>query len=300
MELVNKWLSNPFELSEYEHMIKDVNSSNPHLEVAECALSMGIVELCTMAKEKLSEAELLILDLITMRKSNEIDKMFNNIDKAIEIVRNKNTRDLVLEGRLRMELGLIKVQSKSIDDPCDDFEWALKRLSSVSENSRLHGLSIINKAAYHEHVDEKLMALHLYGEIPLNGDFPKEVVGFSRIGASRIMMEIGHLGDACRHLYNAHNIFNESNNIELSWHTGFQFLNLAAPHTDISAERMDKQVIDAKPREIGEEMPEVKVHPLDLKEIATNLKKTDEIYSKVEDSIKDFVNKIIEDTEYLT
>ncbi len=297
MEFVNKWLSDPFDIKEYEKLIIDLDSSNPNLEIAECALSLGIEELHNISKEKLNDAELLILELINMRNSGNIDDMYNNIDQALMIVRNKKTRDLVLEGRLRMELGLIKVQSNSKDDPRDDFEWALKRLSSVSENSRLHGLSIINKAAFHEHVNEKLMALHLYGEIPLNGEFPQEVVGFSRIGAARIMMEIGHVSDSCRHLFNAHNIFKKSNNNELAWHSGFQFLSAAAPYADVNAERMSVQVVNAKPRDIGEEIPEPKIHPLDLKEIAVNLKNVNEIYSTVDDSIKDFINKIIENTE---
>ena len=137
----------------------------------------------------------------------------------VTLVRDKKSRDLVLEGRLRMELGLLKIQSNSKESPEVDFEWALRRLSSVSEFSRLHGLAIINKAAYHEKIDEKLMALHLYGEIPLNSDFPLEVIGFSRIGAARILVQINHISDACRHLYNAHNIFLESKNLELAWQT---------------------------------------------------------------------------------
>jgi len=299
MDFVNRWLSSPFDDEEYERLLKDLDSSNPNLEISECALSLGIDELYKISKEKLNEAELLILELINMRNSGDIDNMYSNIDKALLIVRTKKTRDLVLEGRLRMELGLIKVQSNSKDDPLEDFEWALKRLSSVSEYSRLHGLSIINKAAYHEHVNEKLMALHLYGEIPLKGDFPQEVVAFSRIGASRIMMEIGHIADSCRHLYNAHTIFTKTNNKELAWHSGFQFLNAAVPYVNINAERMVEQVVNAKPRELGEEIPSPKIHPLDLKEIAINLKSAVEIYSTVDDTIKEFVNQILNNTELM-
>ena len=192
MGLVNKWLLKPFKADEFENLISKINASNPYLEVAECALSLGIVDLYELSIKNLNDAENLILELISMRKSGEIDRMFNNIDKALEIVRKKESRDLVLEGRLRMELGLIKVQTNSKDDPDEDFDWAMKRLSSVSTNSRLHGLSIINKGAYHEHINENLMALQLYGEIPLKGEFPVEIVGFSRIGAGRIMMDIGH------------------------------------------------------------------------------------------------------------
>ncbi len=297
MELVNKWLERPFEREEYNELVKNLETPNPHLEVSECALSLGLDDLFQISSIKLNEAESLVLELITMRNEGNTDKMFENIRKALELVREKNSRDLVLEGRLRMELGLIKIQTKSEEDPEIDFEWALKRLSSVSENSRLHGLSLINKSAYPEHVDELLMALHHYGEIPLNGKFPLEIVGFSRIGAARILVQMDNITDACRHLYNAHNLFKQSENYELSWHSGFQFLTIGAPYVDISAERMNVQIVNAKPREVGDDKPEVKIHPSDLKDIALNLKDSNEIFQNVDDSIKDFVNKIIENTE---
>ena len=177
-----------------------------------------------------------------------------------------------------MELGLIKIQTNSDDNPELDFEWALKRLSSVCEYSRLHGLSIINKAAYHEHVNELMMALHHYGEIPLNGDFPIEIIGFSRIGAARIYSQMGNPSDACRHLYNAHNLFKKSNNWELAWHSGFQFLTMGAAHVDLTADRMEVQASSAKPREVGDEKIIPKIHPSDLKQIALDLKNSEEIY----------------------
>jgi hypothetical protein len=62
---------------------------------------------------------------------------------------------------------------------------------------------------------------------------------------------------------------------------------------------MSAQIIKAKPREIGDEIPEPKINPLDLKEIAINLKNAKEIFSTVDDSIKEFINKIIENTELM-
>ncbi len=299
MELVNIWLEKPFGLEEYDKLISELKSSNPNLEVSECALSLGLNELYQLSSKKLTEAESLVLELITMRNEGNNQKMFENIEKALVLVRSKDSRDLVLEGRLRMELGLIKIQTNSDKNPEIDFEWSLKRLSSVSENSRLHGLSIINKAAYHEHVDELMMALHHYGEIPLNGEFPVEIVGFSRIGAARIYAQMGNATDACRHLYNAHHLFKKSKNWELAWHSGFQFLTMGAAHVDLSAERMEKQSSNAKPREVGDEKVIPKIHPADLREIALDLKHSEEIYKNVDESIKDFVNNIIKNTELM-
>jgi len=299
MELINEWIKNPYGGAEFKKRILGIDAANPYLEIAECSLSLGINELYELSFNKLSKAEKLILELITLRNSGKTNEMFNNIEEALNLVRKKESRDLVLEGRLRMELGLIKVQSNSKDNPHDDFDWALKRLASVSTNSRLHGLSIINKAAFHEHSNEHFMALHLYGEIPLEGEFPAEIVGFSRIGAARIMSGIGNHKEACRHLYNAYQVFSKSNNIELAWHSGFEFIKLGAQFAELNAERMSEQIINAKPMEVGDEKQVAKINPLDLKEIARDLKENNEIYFKVDDSIKEFINQILEHSELL-
>ncbi|MBJ23455.1 MAG: hypothetical protein CMB64_02180 [Euryarchaeota archaeon] len=299
MELVNEWIKNPLEEEKLNEAINEIESSNPFLEVAECSISLGLTELYDLVYPKLKDSEKLILELISLRNESNFEKMFENIEEGLTLVRDKKSRDLVLEGRLRMELGLLKIQSNSKESPEVDFEWALRRLSSVSEFSRLHGLAIINKAAYHEKIDEKLMALHLYGEIPINSDFPLEVIGFSRIGAARILVQINHISDACRHLYNAHNIFLESKNLELAWHSGFQFLSISSKHVDINAERMEIQIASAKPRELGDEMPEAKIHPRDLMEIASSLQNNDVIYESVDESIKEFLDLIIKNTNGL-
>ena len=299
MELLNYWIENPIEENELENMISKIESNNPYLEVAECSISLKIMDLYEIVYAKLNDAEKLILELIELRNDAEYEKMLTNIQTGLNIVRKKKSRDLVLEGRLRMELGLLKIQSSSKENPEEDFEWALRRLSSVSEHSRLHGLAIINKAAYHEKMDEKLMALHLYGEIPLRGSFPLEVVAFSRIGAARILSQIGHTSDACRHLYNAHNLFKESNNLELAWHSGFQFLSLAHKYANIEADLMDLQTTNAKPRELGDEVTETMIHPRDLMDIANSLKSNKVIYENVDASIKEFLNSIIETTSIL-
>tara|TARA_Y100001980_G_C14556822_1_gene350753 strand:+ start:2556 stop:3476 length:921 start_codon:yes stop_codon:yes gene_type:complete len=299
MELVNLWIEKPIQIDKLDDLIEKVESSNPYLEVAECSISLNIIDLYDVVFSKLTDSEKLILELITLRNKGDYEKMFFNIEQGLELVRDKENRDLVLEGRLRMELGLLKIQSGSEENPESDFEWALRRLSSVCEFSRLHGLAIINKAAYHEKIDEKLMALHLYGEIPLNGNFPLEVVAFSRVGAARILTQIGHISDACRHLYNAHKIFTKSNNTELAWHSGFQFLSIASKYVDINADLIDFQILNAKPRELGDEIPEPKIHPKDLMIIANNLKKNETIYKEVDESIKSFVDSIIKNTSGL-
>ena len=61
MELVNKWLKNPFNVDEYKNLIVNLNSSNPNLEVSECALSLGLDELYQISSKNLTEAETCLL-----------------------------------------------------------------------------------------------------------------------------------------------------------------------------------------------------------------------------------------------
>ena len=72
---------------------------------------------------------------------------------------------------------------------------------------------------------------------------------------------------------------------------------MGAAHVDLTAERMEVQANNAKPREVGDEKITPKIHPSDLKQIAFDLKNSEEIYENVDETIKDFVNKIIENTE---
>ena len=60
---------------------------------------------------------------------------------------------------------------------------------------------------------------------------------------------------------------------------------------------MEVQANNAKPREVGDEKTIPKIHPSDLKQIAFDLKNYEEIYENVDETIKDFVNKIIENTK---
>ena len=63
---------------------------------------------------------------------------------------------------------------------------------------------------------------------------------------------------------------------------------------------MLEQSKDASPREIGEEIPKPEINPLDLQEIAINLKDSESIYQNVDEEIKKFVDEIIENTAFFS
>ena len=94
------------------------------LGVAELGLVMqsSIVE---YLEEKLTPAETKVLDLVKRRLSGELT--LDSIEKALEVARNPKTRDLALEGRLRMERGLVHFENGQTENARDDLTWAETR-----------------------------------------------------------------------------------------------------------------------------------------------------------------------------
>ena len=149
----------------------------------------------------------------------------------------------------------------------EDLTWAETRLKSVALASRDHDLSLINKAALHSACGEPLMALTVYSEIPRNGDHADETVALSRLGASRISAALGHHFDSVRHAWNAHAFALKAKQIGMAIEGGALFLDFASDSQDDTAERMHIQISNSKPRDAGEELRELKVHPEDISDV---------------------------------
>ena len=56
-----------------------------------------------------------MLGLVKMRLKGELT--LNSIEDALETARNPKTRDLALEGRLRMERGLVHFENRTLKMP---------------------------------------------------------------------------------------------------------------------------------------------------------------------------------------
>ena len=158
------------------------------LGVAELGLIMGS-EIVTFLEEKLSPAESKVLELVKKRIAGEIN--LDSIEEALEVARKPETRDLALEGRLRMERGLVHFENGQIEEARDDLTWAETRLKSVAKASRDHDISLLNKAAFHLSIDEPMMALHVHGEISRKSGHANETLAISRIQAARIHLPAG-------------------------------------------------------------------------------------------------------------
>lgn len=236
------------------------------LPLAEAALFLDAAELLALIETVLSPAENAILSLVRRRMLGDT-RLQHSIEQALDIARNPKTRDLALEGRLRMELGLAKYEAGEIEEAKEDLTWAETRLKSVALASRDHDLSLINKAALHTACGEALMALSVYSDIPRNGNHAHETIALSRLGASRICASIGHKFDAVRHAWNAHAHALLANQIGMAIEGGALFLDFSSEAIDDSAEKMQIQIENARPRDAGEGPRELKVHPEDINEV---------------------------------
>ena len=236
------------------------------LGVAELGIVMSS-EITDFLRPKLSPAEIKVLELVEARISGNIN--IGMIEQALVIARDPDTRDLALEGRLRMERGLVNFELNNIDEAREDLAWAETRLKSVAKASRDHDLSLLNKAAFHIAIDEHMMALHVHSEISRHAGHAHETIAISRIQAARIMIGFGHLFDAARNAFNSHTHAIIARQTELAVEAGAIFVEVSADFIDDDAEPFADQVAKSGPRSIGEDAPTLNVHPDDIYGVLT-------------------------------
>ncbi len=247
------------------------------LGVAELGLVMDS-DIVEYLEEKLTPSETKVLNLVKQRLSGEIN--LDSIEEALEVARNPDTRDLALEGRLRMERGLVHFENGEIESARDDLTWAETRLKSVAKASRDHDISLLNKAAFHLSIEEPMMALHVHGEISRRAGHANETIAISRIQAARIHLAFGHMFDAARCAFNAHAHSIIANQIELAVESGAIFVEISSGFISDKAEKFADQILEAKPLSAGEEQPVLQVHSDDvLGVLEWCIKHTEEGYS---------------------
>ncbi len=231
------------------------------LGVAELGLVLGS-DIVEFLSDRLSLAETKVLELVKMRVEGVLN--LESIEEALVIARDPESRDLALEGRLRMERGLVNFENGDLDGARDDLPWAETRLKSVGKASRDHDISLLNKAAFHLSVDEPMMALHVHGEISRNAGHAHETIAISRVQAARIHLMFGHMYDAARCAFNAHAHSMIAKQVELAVESGAIFVEIAAGFIDEDADTFANQIVDSKPPSMGEDAPVLQVHPDDV------------------------------------
>ena len=116
------------------------------MAIIEAALYLDAAELIDLLTPELTPAQKATYDLVRRRMLGDT-RLEEAIDQALEICRTPDTRDLALEGRLRMERGLQRFEKGDTVGAEEDLTWAETRLKSVAKASRDHDLSLLNKAA---------------------------------------------------------------------------------------------------------------------------------------------------------
>ena len=260
---ISKWREDgPVSLKEAEQW-RDEFGWDDWMAIIEAALYLDAAELVELLLPELTPAQKATFDLVRRRMLGD-NRLEESIDKALEICRNPDTRDLALEGRLRMERGLQRFEHGDRIGAEEDLTWAETRLKSVAKASRDHDLSLLNKAAYHMACGEDLMALQVYGDISRHENHAHETIAISRIGASRIHARYGRMFDAARNAWNGHAHAILANQITMAIEAGSLFLDLSIGEQDESTQRFQEQVDASKPLDVGEQLQELKVHPKDV------------------------------------
>jgi hypothetical protein len=260
---ISKWRNEgPVELEVAEQWRSD-SGWKDWMAIIEAALYLDAAELVELILPELTPGQRATFDLVRRRMLGDT-RLEEAIEQALTICRAPDTRDLALEGRLRMERGLQRFERGEKTAAEEDLTWAETRLKSVSKASRDHDLSLLNKAAFHMANGEDLMALQVYGDISRKEYHAHETIAISRIGATRIHARYGHMFDAARNAWNghAHAILAQQHGMAIE--AGSLFLDLTIDYQNEESIRFQQQVEDAKPRDASEDTPELSVHPDDV------------------------------------
>jgi len=270
-KLIQRWIDQgPVTLEKLEDWRREDGWGEDWLAHCEEAMASDAEDLLNLLSKQLSKVEMEILDLTKSRLNGDSTSvLMQKIENSLNLAKDPENRELTLEGRLRMERGLIHVENGDLESARDDLTWAETRLRSVAKASRDHDLALLNKAAFHILADENLMALQAYSEIPRQGEHSPDTVAFSRYGAAQIHAHMGQFSASLRHAWTAHKLALESSLSDLAWVSGTTFLAVGAESIDDEAPSMDEQVKSAKPRDLDAQLPPAQVNTEDYRTVFT-------------------------------
>ena len=241
-------------------------STEPHdvLIIAEQAICEGQNELFEQLSNQLNSIELEVANFRIAQLANDAEGAQQCLAKALEISRNRESRDHLLEARIRMEWGILRASMGEFDNAGIDLKWAVDRLSSISEGHRWHGIALLNMAEWHRSRGELGMALALHAEISRHGPHLVEIVSISRRRAAEILIQKEHIFSAIRNLWIAHHGFRQTNMIDEAIEAGLHWIDLGLTEVSTEAQTMTSAIESATPRSAGEAKPRVWIHPDDL------------------------------------
>lgn len=266
INIVEQWINGDFESFEQFQDFIATSKQFGFLSIVEAAVHLQQDALVEMCFPFLTASEEAVIDVVRNRIF-ENGSLIDSIERALQVCCSKEHRDVHLEGRLRMERGLLRFETGDFEGAEADLTWAETRLKSVSKASKDHDLSLLNKAAFHLARGEQLMALQVYGEISRHGGHAHETIAISRLGASRIHYGLGQLFDAARHAWNAHYHSILAHQILMAIEAGTLFIEIGLGHQNEDAAEMHIQVEQSVPRDLTSSLPQLSVHPNDIQNV---------------------------------
>jgi hypothetical protein len=243
------------------------NVPNGALRVAEQTLAEDDENSFSKLEALLTDAELSIIEFRRAQMSNDSDGAQQHLADALQSSRNADERDHLLEARIRMEWGLLRASLGELEQAGVDLKWAVERLKALNEGHVWHSLAMLNMAAWHESVDEHLMALVIYGDFSRNGPHTVESVSLARRRAGDILVEIDDMTGALRQFWIAHHGFRQTGLLDHAFEAGLHWLDLALSSVESDSILMSEMVEKAKPRKAGEPRESISVHPEDIRVI---------------------------------
>ena len=203
---------------------------------------------------------LLFKSLLSEGKKDQALKLSEDI---LAQSRRLDERDFETEAWIRMERALLGETENT--DLGGELRWCVDRLASVASGSPLHGVSLLNLAAWHLNQGEQMMSLVTLSDISSDRGHPSEIIGLSRLESGRILASIGDFEPAMRHLWIAMRRLSSSEMPSESVVCAIEWLDIALDEIDAESPTMDDRIVDARPRE-SPGMTTVPSNPNDIRE----------------------------------
>ena len=103
------------------------------LHLCEAAVFMGALDRVDEWSSELTPAQLAVLEMVRIRAARgALDETI--IEAALAVCSSQDTRDLALEGRVRMERGLFLFEQGDHEGARDDLTWAETRSEICGES----------------------------------------------------------------------------------------------------------------------------------------------------------------------
>tara|TARA_Y100001954_G_scaffold199424_1_gene217446 strand:+ start:1371 stop:2225 length:855 start_codon:yes stop_codon:yes gene_type:complete len=203
---------------------------------------------------------LVFKSLLSQGKKEEALKVSENILAQSRLLIQ---RDFETEAWIRMERALLGEMDNT--DLGQELRWCVDRLASVAPGSSLHGVSLLNLAAWHRNQGEQMMSLVTLSDISSDRGHNSDIIGLSRLESGRILASIGDLEPAMRHLWMAMRLLSSVDMPAESIVCAIEWLDLALDDIDADTPMMDNRIADAKPRD-SPGMTTVPSNPIDIRE----------------------------------